>query len=59
MVSGIYLGSWSISPVDNGATVQKVLPFATAGMGLENTVLSEISQSEKDEYHMLSLICGI
>ena len=28
-------------------------------MDLENIVLSEISQSEKDKYHMISLICGI
>ena len=35
------------------------LPFVTAWMDLENTMLSEISQSEKDKYHMISLICGI
>ena len=28
-------------------------------MGLEMTVLSEISQIEKDKYHMISFICGI
>ena len=28
-------------------------------MDLENIMLSEISQSEKDKYHMISLICGI
>ena len=26
---------------------------------LENIRLSEISQSEKDKYHVISLICGI
>ena len=26
---------------------------------LENIMLSEISQSDKDKYHMISLICGI
>ena len=26
---------------------------------LENVKLSEINQSEKDKYHMISLICGI
>ena len=35
------------------------LPFATAWMDLESIGLSEISQSEKDRYHMISLICGI
>ena len=38
---------------------ENILPFATAWMDLENIMLSEISQSEKDKYHMISLICGI
>ena len=38
---------------------KKILPFATAWMGLENIMLSEMSQSEKDKYHMVSLKCGI
>ena len=33
--------------------------FATAWMDLENIMLSEIRQSEKDKYHMISLVCGI
>ena len=28
-------------------------------MYLENIMLSQISQPEKDKYHMISLICGI
>ena len=35
-----------------------VLPFATTWMELEGIMLSEISQAEKDRYHMFSLICG-
>ena len=38
---------------------KELLLFATAWMELENIMLSEISQSEKDKYHMISLICGI
>ena len=38
---------------------KKILPFATVWMDLENIVLSEKSQSEKDKYHMVSLICAI
>ena len=38
---------------------QKILPSGTAWMDLENIMLSEISQPEKDKYHMISLICGI
>ena len=43
------------------STVKKeeILPFATAWMDLENIVLSEISQSEKDKYHVISLVYGI
>ena len=38
---------------------EKILPFATVSVDLENILLSEISQSEKDKHHMISLICGI
>ena len=38
---------------------KKLILFATVRMGLENIMLSEIRQSEKDNYHMISLICGI
>ena len=34
-------------------------PFVLSWMELEGIMLSEISQSEKDNYHMVSLICGI
>ena len=37
----------------------EITPFAATGMDLEIIILSEISQKEKDEYHMISLICGI
>ena len=33
--------------------------LATAWMDLDNIMLSEISQSEKDKNHMISLICEI
>ena len=38
---------------------KKMLPYATVWMDLENIMLSEISQLEKDKYHMTSLIFGI
>ena len=37
----------------------EILSFATAWIDLEGIILSEISQSEKDKCHMISLICGI
>ena len=41
------------------AIKKKNFPFATVWMDLETIMLSEISQSEKDKYHMISHICGI
>ena len=38
---------------------KEFLPFETAWMELETIVLSEISQSVKDKYHMISLISEI
>ena len=35
------------------------MPFAATWMDLEIIKLSELSQTEKDKYHMISLICGI
>ena len=35
------------------------LPYVTMWMELEYIMLSKISQSEKDKYHMISLTCGI
>ena len=36
---------------------KKILPFATSWMDLEIIMLSEVSQSDKHKYHMISLIC--
>ena len=36
----------------------EILPFASTLMELEDIMLSEIRQSEKDRHHMFSLICG-
>ena len=35
------------------------MPFAAAWMDLEIIILSEVSQTEKNKHHMISLICGI
>ena len=37
----------------------EILPFVTTWMDLEGITLTEISQTEKDKYHMISLICRI
>ena len=35
------------------------MSFAATWMQLETLLLSEISQTEKDKYHMISLMCVI
>ena len=37
---------------------KEMLPFAATLMDLEGIVLREISQTEKDKYCLISLICG-
>ena len=37
----------------------EIMPFTGTWMDLEITILSEVSQTEKDKCHMISLICGI
>ena len=37
---------------------KELLPFMTAWMELENTMLSEVSQAVKDKYHMILPIKG-
>ena len=52
---------WFIYAMEYYLAMRKndILPFATTRMELEGIMLSEVSQSEKDRYHMFSLICGI
>ena len=35
-----------------------ILPFAATWVDLEIIILSEVSQTKKDKYYMISLICG-
>ena len=37
----------------------EIMPSAATWMDLEIIILSEVSQTEKDKYHMISLTCGI
>ena len=38
---------------------EKIMTFAAIWMDIEILILSELSQKEKDKYHMIFLICGI
>ena len=51
---------WYIHTMEYYSAIKKnkIMPFAAAWMELEIVILSEVSQTEKDEY-MTSLICGI
>ena len=37
----------------------KIIPSAATWMDPEFIILSEAGQTQKDKYHMISLICGI
>ena len=43
------------------STIKKneIMSFAAIWNDLEIIILSEVSQKEKDKYHMMSLVCGI
>ena len=48
-----------IMQYDSAITKNEILLFATTWMDLEGIALSEISQAEKDTYHVISPVCGI
>ena len=50
---------WYIYTMEFYAAERKeLIPFATAWMELESIMLSEISQTVKDKYHMISPLTG-
>ena len=55
------LKMWYIYTMEYYSTIKKnkVMPLSAPWMQLEILILSEVSQKEKDKYHMRSLICGI
>ena len=52
---------WYIYTMDYYSAIKenKIIPWAATWVDLETLILSELSQKEKDKYHMVSLICGI
>ena len=51
---------WSLYTMEYYSAIRKdeYPPFASTWMGLEGIMLREISQAEKDNYHIASVICG-
>ena len=51
---------WYIYTMEYYSAIKKneIMPFAATWVDLETVVLREVSQSEKDKYHMILLICG-
>ena len=52
---------WYIYTMEYYTAIKKneIMPFAAIWMQLEIIILSEVSQTEKDKYPIVSLICGI
>ena len=52
---------WYIYTMEYYSAIKKneIMPFVATWMDLEIIILSEVSQTEKDKYHMISFICGI
>ena len=52
---------WHIYTMEYYSAIKKneIMPFTSTWMDLEIVILNEVSQTEKDKYHMILLICGI
>ena len=52
---------WYIYTMKCYSAIKKneIMPFAPTWLDLEVIKLSEVSQTEKDKYYMMSLTCGI
>ena len=53
--------TWHIYTMEYYSAIKEheITPFAATWMDLEIIILSEVSQTEKNKFHMILLICGI
>ena len=52
---------WYIYTVEYYSAIKKneIMSFAATWIDLEIVIPSEVSQTEKEKYHMISLLCGV
>ena len=52
---------WDIYTMEYYSAIKKdeIMPFAATWTGLDTVMLSKVSQTEKGQYHLIPLICGI
>ena len=52
---------WYIYTMEYYSAIKKkeIMPFAATWIDLETVILSDVSQTEKDKYHMILLMRGI
>ena len=55
----IYIYIYSTIEYYSALKKNEIMPSAATWMDLDIIILSEVSQTEKDKYHMISLTCGI
>ena len=52
---------WYIYTMEHYSAIKKneIIPCAATWMDLKIVIQTEVSQTEKEKYHMTSLICGV
>ena len=56
-----WIKKWDIYAMQHYSAIRKneIMPFAATWKDLGMIILSEVSQTEKNKYHMISFRCGI
>ena len=58
---GEWIKMWDIYIMEYYSAIKnnEIMPFVATWMDLEIIILSEVSQTENDKYHMISFICEV